>query len=34
MLTSVEQLEDIYGKPNERSVRKEISFISEDYSRL
>jgi PPOX class probable FMN-dependent enzyme len=32
MLTSVEQLEDIYGKPNERSVRKEISFISEDYA--
>jgi PPOX class probable FMN-dependent enzyme len=32
MLTSVEQLEGIYGKPNERSVRKEISFISEDYA--
>jgi uncharacterized protein len=32
MLTSVEQLEGIYGKANERSLRKEISFISEDYA--
>jgi PPOX class probable FMN-dependent enzyme len=32
MLTSVEELEGIYGKPNERSVRKEISYISEDYA--
>lgn len=32
MLTSVEELEVIYGKPNERSVRKEISYISEDYA--
>ncbi|KQR78875.1 pyridoxamine 5'-phosphate oxidase [Burkholderia sp. Leaf177] len=32
MLTNVEELENIYGKPNERSVRKEISYISEDYA--
>lgn len=32
MLTNVEELESVYGKPNERSVRKEISFISEDYA--
>jgi PPOX class probable FMN-dependent enzyme len=32
MLTNVEELESIYGKPNERSVRKEISYISEDYA--
>src|ERR1700710_2408392 len=32
MVTSVEQLEGVYGKPSERSVRKEISFISEDYA--
>jgi uncharacterized protein len=32
MLTSVEELEGIYGKANERSVRKEISYISEDYA--
>ncbi|WP_375507600.1 pyridoxamine 5'-phosphate oxidase family protein [uncultured Caballeronia sp.] len=32
MLTNVEELESVYGKPNERSVRKEISYISEDYA--
>ncbi|AMH43111.1 MAG: pyridoxamine 5'-phosphate oxidase family protein [Pseudomonadota bacterium] len=32
MLTNVEELESVYGKANERSVRKEISFISEDYA--
>jgi PPOX class probable FMN-dependent enzyme len=31
MITTVEQLEEIYGKPHERSVRKEISFLNEDY---
>lgn len=32
MLTSVEQLEAIYGEPKPRSVAKEISFISDDYA--
>ncbi|MEJ8798850.1 pyridoxamine 5'-phosphate oxidase family protein [Trinickia caryophylli] len=31
MITSVEQLEAIYGKPNERSIWKEIGFLNEDY---
>jgi PPOX class probable FMN-dependent enzyme len=31
MLTSVEQLEQIYGKPHERSLRKEIRYLNEDY---
>ena len=31
MLTSVEQLEEIYGKPHERAVWKEIDFLNEDY---
>jgi uncharacterized protein len=31
MLTSVEQLEQIYGNPHERSLRKEIGFLNEDY---
>jgi uncharacterized protein len=30
-ITSVEQLEKIYGKPGERAVWKEISFLNEDY---
>jgi hypothetical protein len=30
-VTSVEQLEAIYGTPHERSVRKEIAFLNEDY---
>jgi predicted pyridoxine 5'-phosphate oxidase superfamily flavin-nucleotide-binding protein len=31
MLTSVEQLERVYGKPSERALRKEIGFLNEDY---
>jgi PPOX class probable FMN-dependent enzyme len=30
-ITSLEQLEAIYGKPNERAVWKEIDFLNEDY---
>ncbi len=32
MLTTVDQLEAIYGEPKARSVAKEISFISDDYA--
>jgi PPOX class probable FMN-dependent enzyme len=32
MLTTVEQLEAIYGEPKARSVAKEVSFISDDYA--
>ncbi|MFM0289517.1 pyridoxamine 5'-phosphate oxidase family protein [Paraburkholderia megapolitana] len=31
MLTTLEQLEAIYGQPHERSLRKEIPFVNEDY---
>lgn len=31
MLTTIEQLEARYGQPNERSVRKEIAYVNEDY---
>lgn len=31
MLTNIEQLEEIYGKPHERSLWKEIDFLNEDY---
>lgn len=31
MLTTVAQLEEIYGKPHERSLWKEIDFLNEDY---
>ncbi|WGS53925.1 pyridoxamine 5'-phosphate oxidase family protein [Paraburkholderia sp. D15] len=31
MLTTIEQLEAIYGQPQERAVRKEIPYINEDY---
>jgi PPOX class probable FMN-dependent enzyme len=32
MLTTVEELEAIYGPPFERSITKEIPFLNEDYS--
>ncbi len=31
MLTTIEELETLYGQPHERSVRKEIPFVNEDY---
>jgi PPOX class probable FMN-dependent enzyme len=31
MLTTIEELETIYGEPNERSLRKEIPYVNEDY---
>lgn len=31
MLTTIEQLETLYGEPHERAVRKEIPYINEDY---
>jgi len=31
MLTTIEELEAIYGQPHQRSVRKELPFINEDY---
>jgi PPOX class probable FMN-dependent enzyme len=31
MLTTIEQLETIYGEPHERSLRKEIPCVNEDY---
>lgn len=31
MLTTLEQLESLYGLPHERAVRKEIPFLNEDY---
>lgn len=30
-ITSVEQLEEIYGKPTDRAIGKEIAFLNEDY---
>jgi PPOX class probable FMN-dependent enzyme len=32
MLTSIEQLEDLYGQPHERAVLKEIAYVSDDYA--
>ncbi|MGA7776135.1 MAG: pyridoxamine 5'-phosphate oxidase family protein [Paraburkholderia sp.] len=31
MLTTIEQLETLYGEPHERAVRKEIPYVNEDY---
>ncbi|MQR01424.1 pyridoxamine 5'-phosphate oxidase family protein [Glaciimonas soli] len=31
MLTTIEQLEKIYGQPHERAINKEITFVNEDY---
>lgn len=31
MLVTIEQLEDIYGKPSERALWKEIPFLNEEY---
>lgn len=31
MLTTIEQLETLYGEPQERAVRKEIPYVNEDY---
>jgi uncharacterized protein len=31
MLTTIEQLEALYGEPAERSLRKEIPYVNEDY---
>ncbi|HEY1996349.1 pyridoxamine 5'-phosphate oxidase family protein [Paraburkholderia sp.] len=31
MLTSIEELEALYGQPHERAVRKEIPYVNEDY---
>lgn len=31
MLTTLEELEALYGEPHERSVRKEIPYVNEDY---
>ena len=31
MLTTIEQLEALYGQPHERALRKEISYVNEDY---
>lgn len=34
MLTSLEQLETLYGKPHERAVHKEIGYLNEDYQAM
>lgn len=34
MLTTLEQLETVYGRPHERAVRKEIGFLNEDYQAM
>ncbi|MFM0737358.1 pyridoxamine 5'-phosphate oxidase family protein [Paraburkholderia xenovorans] len=34
MLTTLDQLEAIYGQPHERAVRKEIPYVNEDYRAL
>jgi uncharacterized protein len=31
MITTIEELEAIYGPPHERAVRKEISYLNDDY---
>ncbi len=31
MLTTIEQLEALYGQPHERALRKEIAHVNEDY---
>lgn len=33
-ITTIEQLEDVYGIPMEVALRKEIDFISDDYRRF
>jgi len=34
MLTTIAELEALYGQPHERSVRKEIGYVNEDYRRF
>ena len=34
MLTTLEQLETLYGLPHERALRKEIAFLNEDYQAM
>ncbi|WP_347927801.1 pyridoxamine 5'-phosphate oxidase family protein [Pseudomonas helvetica] len=34
MLTTIEQLEAIYGRPHDRAVRKEIPFLNLDYQAM
>ncbi|SIT34997.1 conserved hypothetical protein [Paraburkholderia ribeironis] len=34
MLTTIEQLEALYGQPHERALRKEIAYVNEDYRAL
>jgi PPOX class probable FMN-dependent enzyme len=31
MLTTIEQIEALYGQPHERALRKEIAYVNEDY---
>ena len=34
MLTTLDQLETLYGLPQERALRKEIAFLTEDYQAM
>ncbi|MBJ2264770.1 MAG: pyridoxamine 5'-phosphate oxidase family protein [Pseudomonas sp.] len=34
MLTTLDQLETLYGQPQERALRKEIAFLNEDYQAM
>ena len=34
MLTTLDQLETLYGLPHERALRKEIAFLNEDYQAM
>jgi uncharacterized protein len=34
MLTTLDQLETLYGLPQERALRKEIAFLNEDYQAM
>ncbi|SUD32886.1 phosphohydrolase [Pseudomonas fluorescens] len=34
MLSTLDQLETLYGKPHERALRKEIAFLNEDYQAM
>lgn len=34
MLTTIAELEALYGQPHERSIRKEIGYVNEDYRRF
>jgi len=34
MLTTIAELEALYGPPNERSVRKEIDYVNDEYRRF